>query len=94
MLAPLPTMLTSQHATVVVVNVQGCPYVMTDISMRLLTPRELARGQGFPDHYRFVGNKTNQIAQIGNSVVPAMARLLALANFDPAEGAVELFAGV
>ena len=33
------------------VTVHGQDYVIADIGMRMLVPRELARGQGFPDSY-------------------------------------------
>lgn len=33
------------------VTVHGTEYVIVDIGMRMLTPRELARAQGFPDSY-------------------------------------------
>ncbi|BBB59905.1 hypothetical protein UNDKW_1632 [Undibacterium sp. KW1] len=56
--------------------------------MRMLTPRELARAQGFPDHYILdpVVNgkplsKTAQVRMIGNSVCPPLARALIEANF-------------
>jgi DNA (cytosine-5)-methyltransferase 1 len=44
--------------------------------MRMLTPRELARGQGFPDDYILEGTLTEQIERVGNSVCPGVARAL------------------
>ncbi|GHE72867.1 type II DNA modification methyltransferase [Camelimonas fluminis] len=62
-------------------------YVITDIGLRMLTPRELARGQGFPDKYQLdpvhLGKrltKTSQTRMIGNSVCPHVAAALAHAN--------------
>jgi len=56
--------------------------------MRMLTPRELARAQGFPDSYILdpVVNgkplpKSSQVRMIGNSVCPPMAKALVEANF-------------
>ena len=57
------------------------PYVIVDIGMRMLTPRELARGQGFPDSYILTGTKTSQVARIGNSVPPPDAEALVRANY-------------
>jgi site-specific DNA-cytosine methylase len=40
--------------------------------------RELARAQGFPDDYRFTGNREDVVKQIGNAVPPPIAYALAL----------------
>lgn len=50
-----------------------------DILFRMLTPRELARGQGFPDGYTFRGNREQTVRQIGNAVPPGLAEALCLA---------------
>ena len=42
----------------------------------MLQPRELARAQGFPDDYEFVGNKTEVTEQIGNAVPVNLAQSL------------------
>jgi DNA (cytosine-5)-methyltransferase 1 len=62
------------------VMVKGVPYRLVDIGLRMLTPRELARAQGFPESYQLTGSKTSQIARIGNSVCPIMAEALVRAN--------------
>ena len=51
---------------------------------RPFTIAELKRLQTFPDRYRIVGNRQACVEQIGNSVPPQMARLLALAILDQA----------
>ncbi|KAJ0964117.1 hypothetical protein J5N97_029239 [Dioscorea zingiberensis] len=43
---------------------------------RILTVRECARSQGFPDSYQFCGNIQNKHRQIGNAVPPPLAYAL------------------
>lgn len=43
---------------------------------RPLTPREAARLQGFPDHFRFWGTRADIRSQIGNVVPPPLARVI------------------
>lgn len=43
---------------------------------RVITPREAARLQGFPDWFRFHGTKWHSFRQIGNSVSPIVAEFL------------------
>ncbi len=62
------------------VTIAGSQYQIADIGLRMLTPRELARAQGFPDSYELTGTKTSQVAKIGNSVPPVMAKVLVKAN--------------
>lgn len=45
---------------------------------RLLSTRELARLQTFPDDFSFVGNRRSVQKQIGNAVPPAIGELLGL----------------
>lgn len=77
---PLYTITGKDRFGLVIVQVSGEPYVLVDIGMRMLTPRELARAQGFPDTYVLTGTKTSQVARIGNSVCPHVAKALAAAN--------------
>ncbi|HWE94305.1 MAG TPA: DNA (cytosine-5-)-methyltransferase [Tepidisphaeraceae bacterium] len=44
---------------------------------RALTPREGARLQGFPDAFKFVGNRAQVVKQIGNAVPPLLGRVIA-----------------
>jgi DNA (cytosine-5)-methyltransferase 1 len=83
----LHTVTTKDRFGLVTVNINGEPYVITDIGMRMLTPRELFRAQGFPDDYvidrRIDGSpitKTDQVSKCGNSVCPPIACALVAAN--------------
>lgn len=84
--APLPTITTRDRFGVVV-----C-YQLVDIGMRMLSPRELFRAQGFPDDYVidpvYEGSpltKTAQIRCCGNSVCPQVAEAIVRANYVPGE---------
>lgn len=70
------------------VTIHGEDYAIVDIGMRMLTPRELARAQGFPDSYVLDPivngkrlSKSAQVRMIGNSVCPDVATALIRANF-------------
>ena len=65
------------------VTVHGEPYAIVDIGLRMLSPRELARAQGFPDDYILVGTQAEQVARIGNSVPPPLAAAVIGANCPP-----------
>ncbi len=58
---------------VAVVQARGELYVIIDITLRMLEPRELARAQGFPDSYIFEGTRAEIIERVGNSVAPPAA---------------------
>jgi DNA (cytosine-5)-methyltransferase 1 len=85
--SPLGTVTTLDRFGLVIVTIEGEEYAIVDIGMRMLSPRELARAQGFPDDYiicpEFNGKpmtKTAQIRMIGNSVCPPMSEALVRAN--------------
>ncbi len=85
LIEPMPTATGKDRFGLVTVQINGEPYVIVDIGMRMLSPRELARAQGFPDSYILTGSKSSQVARIGNSVCPVMAKVLAGANYQPAK---------
>jgi DNA (cytosine-5)-methyltransferase 1 len=78
--APLPAVVTRARHGLVTVEIDGVDYAIADIGLRMLEPRELARAQGVPDSYVLEGTKAEQIARIGNSVVPQVAAAIVRAN--------------
>ena len=46
---------------------------------RVLTAREMARLQSFPDDFIFEGTKNKQLVQIGNAVPPLLGKAIGLA---------------
>ena len=55
-----------------------CLYNIVDIKMRMLKILELLKIQGFPADYVLIGNQSEQKKYIGNSVVPAIMKYMAL----------------
>lgn len=94
---PMHTITTQDHHSLVAakVIVDGKQRQVTDIGMRMLTPRELFRAQGFPDSYVIDPilkgkplSKMIQIEKCGNSVSPYMSYALAKANVPREQRAV------
>ena len=83
--ANMPLHTATTLARFAVVTVHGVPRPITDIRMRMLTPYELARAQGFPADYDLTDggrlNKTGQVRLIGNSVCPDMAEAVVRSIF-------------
>lgn len=82
---PMPTATTRDRLGLVMVH--GQPHHITDIGLRMLTPRELFTGQGFPADYQIECgangkplSKTAQTRMVGNSVCPPIAAALIAAN--------------
>lgn len=86
---PLSTVTTRDRFGIV--TVEGEAYQIVDIGMRMLTPRELFKAQGFPADYeietgvfqdgsRRTLTKTAQVRMCGNSVCPPIAAALVAAN--------------
>jgi DNA (cytosine-5)-methyltransferase 1 len=82
---PLDTITTKDRFAVI--TVQGEEYIITDIKMRMLQPRELFNAQGFPSDYIIDrdadGNpypRSKQVARCGNAVTPPVPAALVRAN--------------
>ena len=83
---PFDTLTTKDRYAVVTIHSEE--YIITDIKMRMLTPRELFRAQGFPDDYIIDFTDENgkpyprceQVAKCGNAVTPPVPAALVRAN--------------
>ncbi len=85
--APMGTVTVQDRFGLVTVTIADEEYVITDIGMRMLSPRELFNAQGFPasyiidrDTHGLPITKTAQVAKCGNSVCPPLAEALVRAN--------------
>lgn len=72
---------------ILLINIHGILYYIADITLRMLTPRELYNAMGFPPDYQierdYKGNvypRTKQVARCGNAVCPPMAEAMVKAN--------------
>lgn len=72
---------------ILLLDVDGTLYFISDIGLRMLTPRELYAANGFPPDYiidhDYTGRaygKTKQVARCGNAVPPPFAEALVRAN--------------
>jgi DNA (cytosine-5)-methyltransferase 1 len=75
---------------IVTIEIEGITFVIVDIGMRMLTPRELARANGFPESF-FLDpiwkgkplSETQQRHKIGNAVCRLPAAAFIEANYRP-----------
>lgn len=72
---------------ILLLGINGVWYFISDIGLRMLTPRELYAANGFPPDYiidhDYTGKgygKTKQVARCGNAVPPPFAEALVRAN--------------
>lgn len=87
--SPLGTITTKDRFGLVniVTDIDGEKYILKDIFLRMLKPEELKLMQGFPEDYIIDRDYKwhlypikEQVARIGNSVVPIMAQKLVESN--------------
>ena len=85
---PMTTVTTHDRLALVTVWLKGEPWVIVDITLRMLVPRELYNAQDFPPHYVIdrtstgkLLTKTAQVRMCGNSVSPLPLRLIVSANY-------------
>ena len=87
--APLGPITTKDRFGLVniITDIDGEKYILKDIFLRMLKPEELKLMQGFPEDYIIDRDDKQdpypvkeQVARIGNSVVPIMAEALVKAN--------------
>ena len=85
---PMTTITTRDRLALVTVWLKGEPWVIVDITLRMLVPRELYNAQDFPPGYvidRTASGKpltkTAQVRMVGNSVSPVPMRLIVAANY-------------
>ncbi len=72
---------------VILLVIHGIAYIIVDITLRMLTPRELYNAMGFPPDYiidrDYEGKpyaKSAQVARCGNAVCPPLAEAMVRAN--------------
>lgn len=85
---PATTITTHDRLALVTVWLKGEPWVIVDICLRMLTPRELYNAQDFPPTYTIDRTasgkqltKTAQVRMCGNSVSPLPMKYLVAANY-------------
>lgn len=85
---PMTTVTTHDRLALVTVWLKGEPWVVVDICLRMLTPRELYNAQDFPGTYTIdrtakgkVLTKTAQVRMCGNSVSPLPMERIVAANY-------------
>lgn len=85
---PATTITTRDRLALVTVWLKGEPFVVVDICLRMLVPRELYNAQDFPPRYVIdktatgkALTKTAQVRMCGNSVSPLPMRLIVAENY-------------
>jgi DNA (cytosine-5)-methyltransferase 1 len=85
---PATAITTKDRLALVTVWIEGQPWVIVDIGLRMLEPDELKRASGFQDSYILTHGhdgrrfpKSKQVKFVGNAVPPEMIEAVIRANF-------------
>lgn len=70
--APMPTVPGVNHHSLIIPE-----DVLPECGFRMLEPSELKLGMSFPEAYIILGNKREQVKQVGNAVCPNVAEWIA-----------------
>lgn len=94
---PLNTVTTKDRLALVTVWIKDDPWVVVDICLRMLTPRELANATSFPPQYIIshghdgrIFTKEQQVRMIGNAVPPELQYAVTAANYSDHHQPVEM----
>lgn len=72
---PIRTLTTAGHQSLIA----GGTTKIEDCSFRMLSPREIQQAMAFPESYKILGTKREQVRMAGNAVTPPAARDLVAA---------------
>ncbi|SFF14958.1 DNA cytosine methyltransferase [Paracidovorax wautersii] len=86
---PMATSTTKDRLALVTVWLRGTPYVIVDIQLRMLNPRELYNANSFPKTYIIdrghdgrIFSKSTQVRMCGNAVPPLLGKAVIKVNWD------------
>lgn len=78
---PFPTIMTQVRPSLVMppqeLTDADIDQIVNDCGFRMLEPHELKLGMSFPNTYVILGNKRDQVRQVGNAVCPNVAQWIA-----------------
>jgi len=80
---PLPTVRTHDSAALINPGID-----VEDCSFRMLEPHEVKAAMAFAPDYHLVGNKRDQVRQLGNGVTPPVMGMIVGRLVDAMEGAI------
>ena len=72
---PVPT-LTTKDRLALLEGYSHDGHKISDVSLRMLSVKEMQLAQSFPNDYVFCGTKSDAVKQIGNAVPPKLAEAI------------------